>query len=96
MKITSELNRIQKDLNSKIHSPKKGYRRDKAIYELVCYVNNITGCYLSENLDPIKIFIERARVYIDDHDDDEANRDYYELVNRYLELMQEYLEANSG
>lgn len=89
----AELERVQKALNSKEFSPRKGYRRDVSVYELVCYVNNIIGCYLSGNFEPIKIFINRARVYIDDNEKNEINREYFELVNRYLSLMEEYLET---
>ena len=88
----SELERIQKTLNAKEFSPKKGYRRDVDIYELVCYVNNMTGCYLSGNPEPIRIFLKRASAYIDDHKKDESNRDYFELVTKYLKLMEEYLD----
>jgi len=91
-----ELERIQKALNSKELSPRKGYRRDVAVYELVCYVNNITGCYLSGNLEPIRVFINRARVYIEDNEKDEINRNYFLLVTRYLESMEEYLENNAA
>jgi hypothetical protein len=90
--MNSEIERIQKTLNSKEFSPKKGYRRDVDIYELVCYVNNITGCYLSGNSEPIRHFLSRARIYIDDNKKDETNKDYYELVTRYLKLMEEYLD----
>ncbi len=90
----TELEDIQKALNSKEFSPRKGYRRDVAIYELVCYVNNITGCYLSSNLEPIKIFIDRAKIYIEDNKNDKINSDYFNLVSKYLKLMEEKLEQN--
>lgn len=63
----SDLEKIQKIINSKDLCPRYGYRRNAAVYELVCYVNNITGCYLSNNLDPIKIFIRRAKEYMEDN-----------------------------
>ena len=87
----SDLERMQKALNSKELSPKKGYRRDVAIYELVCYVNNITGCYLSGNLEPIRVFLSRARIYISENREDSINGGYFDLVERYLKLMEEYL-----
>ena len=88
----SEIELIQKQLNSKELSPRKGYRRDMAVYELICYVNNITGCYLSDNFEPIMIFIDRARIFIEDNEKDEVNRIYFELVSKYLGLMAEYLD----
>lgn len=93
--MNSEFDRIQKALNSRELIPKKGFRRDVAIYELVCYVNNITGCYISENLEPIRIFISRARTYIEDNGKDDVNSNYIELVSRYLDLMENYLDQHN-
>ncbi|TBW44113.1 hypothetical protein EZI54_23860 [Marinobacter halodurans] len=90
-----ELERMQKILNAKSVCPRKGYRRDVPIYELVCYVNNITGCYLSGNLEPIKIFIERARIYIEDNVENEGDEGYFDLVEKYLVLMGEYINRHS-
>lgn len=90
--MNSELEKMQKALNSKELCPRKGYRRDVPVYELVCYVNNIIGCYMSENFEPIKIFSDRAKIFIDDNKEDETNKEYFELVGRYLRLMEEYLE----
>lgn len=92
----SELERIQKSLNTKDLCPRKGYRRDVSVYELVCYVNNITGCYLSGNLEPIRIFISRARTYMEDNAEDEINRNYFDLVRKYLNLMEEYIDRHSA
>jgi hypothetical protein len=66
--------------------PSKAFRRDVSVYELICYVNNITGCYLSHNLLPIPILIERARYYMDLNQEDELSP-YYELVTDYFKLL---------
>ena len=87
-----DITKIQKKLNSKEILPAKGFRRDMPIYELVCYVNNITGCFLSENYLPIGIFIERARNYMEDYKSGDKNEKYYNQVTEYLNLIEKYLE----
>lgn len=89
--MVTELERVQRELNSEARAPRRGYRRDVAVYELVCYVNNITGCYLSKNLKPIRVFIARARDYMMHNARDEEDRDYFAQVQNYLNLMEEYL-----
>ncbi|WP_444900368.1 hypothetical protein ACJJIX_00055 [Microbulbifer sp. VAAC004] len=91
----ADIEKIQKSINSKGVCPKKGFRRDVAIYELVCYVNNITGCYLSGNLDPIGVFICRARDFIHDNKEDKENREYFQLVEKYLLLMEGCLRGGA-
>lgn len=82
----SEIVALQKELNKPENLPKMAYRRDSKAYPLVCYVNNITGCFLSENYDPIIIFVERVEIYIEENDIGEF-KDYYMLINRYLQLI---------
>jgi hypothetical protein len=58
------LNRIvaaHSRLNAPDVLPEKAHRRNTAIYQLVCYINNVVGCYLSSNFAAIPLFIERAR-----------------------------------
>lgn len=45
---SDEIWKVIESINSEEFSPKLGFRRNKSIYELVCYVNNIIGCYLSK------------------------------------------------
>jgi hypothetical protein len=54
-------------------------------------VNNITGCYLSDNIEPIKVFINRARTYMNDNAFDEVNMPYFDVVGEYLNLVENYL-----
>ena len=61
-------------------------------YPLVCYVNNISGLYISSNFDVIPIFIDRAykefqrlRKFYEKNKEQEAP--YYELVMEYLMTM---------
>lgn len=79
----ARIHRLQVMLNKPDNLPKKAYRRDFEIYELVCYVNNITACYISENYNPIEIFSQRAKEHID-RDACSENREYYDIVLEYL------------
>lgn len=87
---SKEIALLQKELNAPENIPPCGFRRNVAVYQLVGYVNNITGCYISENMQPIPVFIERARDFIADNPADE-NTGYYDLVLKYLEAVESYL-----
>jgi len=79
---------MQKELNKNENIPRMAYRRDSKAYPLVCYVNNITGCFLSENYKPIALFSERAKIYIEENKNEEMDK-YYKLVKHYLSLIDE-------
>jgi len=88
--ITQGINTLQKQLNAKQNIPDRGFRRNVSVYELISYVNNITGCYLSENMEPIPVFIERARQYMTENNAEEQAQ-YHKLVSEYLLLMERYI-----
>jgi hypothetical protein len=81
-------------LNSKENAPERGYRRNVVVYELVCYVNNIVGCYLSKNDEPIPVFIGRARKFMQDHPSNDGWHEYYEMVGSYLDAVESDLSEN--
>lgn len=83
---------IQKKLNHPDYVPYMAYRRDAKIHSLICYVNNITGCYVSENYKPISIFIERSRLYMDENKSEQNElKIYYRLVECYFLALEELL-----
>lgn len=90
---SKEIALLQKKLNAAENVPPRGFRRNVPVYQLICYVNNITGCYISKNIQPIPIFIERAREFIKDNQVDE-NAGYYDLVLRYLDAVESYLSED--
>ncbi len=79
---------LQKKLNARENVPRLGYRRNVSVYELVCYLNNITGCYISKNFGPIPVFIERARNYINENEAEEL-MEYYNLASEYLNTIED-------
>ncbi len=87
---SEEINDWHKKLNSKECLPQRGYRRNAGGYALICYVNNIMGCYLSCNEGPIPVFIGRARQHMTDYQDNEEWHEYYEMVKKYLHTVETY------
>ena len=83
---------MQLRLNSKEFAPARGFRRDVTVYSLVCYLNNITGCYLSKNAEPISIFIGRARSHMEDHPAGDDWGIYYKMAADYLSLVESHLQ----
>ena len=90
-----KIEEFHKLLNREDLVPDKCYRRDVGNYSLVSYVNNIIGCYISGNLKPIEIFVERARLHIEDNGHDTEAREYYNLVLGYLREIEKYLEEDN-
>jgi len=73
-------------------------RRNSRHYPLVCYVNNISGLYMSSNFDGIPIFIDRAYKELQRlRQNDEKNQGgspYYGLVLKYLGIMADLCYAS--
>lgn len=88
------IDELQKKLNSQEFVPARGYRRNVTIYSLVSYINNITGCYLSENSKPIVVFIDRARNHMTEYPPTEEWREYYEMARSYLDMVENHLREN--
>jgi hypothetical protein len=91
---SDEIWKVIETINSEDVSPKMGFRRNKSIYELVCYVNNIIGCYLSKRSEPIPIFINRIRAYLDEKKIEESDTEYCERVLEFTELLEAHFIEN--
>jgi hypothetical protein len=83
-------------LNHTDSVPERGYRRDVREYALVSYVNNIIGCYLSENYKIIPVFIERAKNHMKDNKANEKTFAYYEKVSEFLNDMESFLSEKAS
>ena len=83
-----------KKINTPIFLPPKCYRRNSIYYTLLCYVNNITAIYISDNYEAIPIFINRARKELPRFKID--NNEFYSLIEEYLNCMNEFLIKYSG
>ncbi|HUC67850.1 MAG TPA: hypothetical protein VMA53_20705 [Stellaceae bacterium] len=80
-------------LNSDAVLPSLAHRRNHAVYALVCYVNNIIGCYLSKNFGPIPLFVQRARDHMSASPADSGSANYYVEAAAYLDLMEAALSC---
>jgi hypothetical protein len=81
--MTPELSRFHSLLNSETVVPDVAYRRNKVVYELVCYVNCLIGCVLSGRHEMMPIFVQRCREFMGSHvlpDHDS----FYSVVRSYL------------
>jgi len=91
---SDDLARFIKLLNTEDLAPKDGFRRNKSIYELVCYVNNIIGCYMSQRVDPIPIFISRIRIYLDESTIGPEDEEYCMQAREFVGVLENHLESN--
>jgi hypothetical protein len=55
---------FQAKLASRELLPDRLLRRNNTSYPLVCYVNNISALLLSENYEPVSIFVARAAEHL--------------------------------
>ena len=81
--MSPELSRLHSILNSEDVVPIIAYRRNKVIYELVCYVNCLIGCALSNRIDAMPIFVQRCRDFMDSNPLEQHDH-YYSVVCSYL------------
>jgi hypothetical protein len=72
-------------LNSAEYLPASAFRRNHQIYELVCYVNNLIACKLSENHDGLSLFKSRILEYTSCHPPAPDSEKYYELIRTLIE-----------
>jgi hypothetical protein len=83
----AKLKRFHALLNDPSLVPEQAYRRNMAIYPLVCYINNIIGLFLSKNYEVIPIFVGRALRHIEEYPSSPTSAPYYQLVSQYLKQI---------
>lgn len=86
---------LQSRINSPSCLPPRALRRNSGTYPLLCYVNAITGLFLSENLEPIPLFIARAAEHMKEHPPSAGEAAYYDLVLRYISQMAYHLREHA-
>ena len=91
---SEEIDKWNSSLNSEENVPARGFRRNVSVYPLVCYVNNIIGCYLGKNVEPILVFISRAREHMNDEPPIDEWKGYYKRVYEYLNIIESHLKEN--
>jgi hypothetical protein len=91
MPLFDDLGTWHSRMNDSSVVPLGGYRRNTVVYTLICYVNNIVGCCLSQNLEPIPVFIDRVRRHIQELPSSEDTGPYYRLVKNYVSAIEQAL-----
>ena len=71
-------------------------RRNGSTYLLVCCVNNITALLLSENYEPVPLFVARAAEHMKQVPASSGSEDYYDVVTRYLTQVAHHLTTHIG
>jgi len=81
----ARLRQFQACLNRAEILPERAFRREGRTYELVCYVNNITGLLLSSNFEDVPNFVARAAEYMTSVPTTTPKCErYYSVVSDYL------------
>jgi hypothetical protein len=85
------IKKFQEHINSPRLVPDQCYRMASSTYALVCYVNQITGLYLSKNYSLIPIFLERAYDQVKKASSERVSEPYRNLVVQYLSHIAHFL-----
>lgn len=86
-----EIKKFQEHLNSSRLAPDQCFRMASPTYALVCYVNQVTGLYLSKNYPVIPIFLARAHEALVKVNHDRVSEAYRRLVLDYLSHVAHFL-----
>ena len=90
-----EARRIIKQFQEHINSPRlvpdQCHRMASSTYALVCYVNQVTGLFLSKNYYIIPIFLQRAFDQLLKENNERVSEPYRNLVMQYLSHVAHFL-----
>ena len=85
------IKRFQAHINSPRLVPDQCYRMSRMTYALVCYVNQVTGLYLSKNYPMIPIFLMRAYEELQAANPERVSEPYRILVLQYLSHVAHFI-----
>ncbi|MGK5070857.1 hypothetical protein [Janthinobacterium sp. RT4P48] len=86
-----EIKSFQEHINSPRLCPDQCYRMASPTYALVCYVNQVTGLFLSKNYYVIPIFLQRAYAALQEVDAERVSVPYRRLVEQYLSHVAHFI-----
>lgn len=90
------LQQLQKCLNAPDVVPEQCYRMSSSTYPLVCYINQVTGLFLSSNYPVIPIFLDRAYRALTDASHARVSEAYRALALDYLGQMARFVVQYGG
>jgi hypothetical protein len=85
------IKRFQAHINSPRLVPDQCYRMASKTFSLVCYVNQVTGLYLSKNYAVIPIFLRRAHEQLVMVHSERVSEPYRQLVLQYLSHVAHFI-----
>ena len=85
------IKKFQEHINSPRLVPEQCYRMASSTFMLVCYVNQITGLFLSKNYNVIPIFLMRAHKELITGQNERVSEPYRNLVMQYLSHVAHFL-----
>ena len=86
-----EIRRYQEHINSPRLCPDQCYRMASPTYALVCYVNQVTGLFLSKNYYMIPIFLQRAHGALLALKPERVSEPYRNLIEQYLSHVAHFI-----
>ena len=89
--LKNEIEKYHQKLNSEEIIDGTYYRRNKAVYELVSYINHIVACYYSKNYHSMATFLCRAKKFISKYDGYPIETSYRNILKDYLELIESFI-----
>ena len=90
------IRRFQAKLASAGTLPVRSLRRNSSEYPLVCYINNVTALFVSENWEAVPIFVARAAEHMIARPADDRLHAYYTLAGHYLSQIVHHLMVYVG
>ena len=82
---------FQAHINSPRLAPDQCYRMVSNTYSLVCYVNQVTGLYLSKNYAIVPAFLRRAHEQLVRVQSERVSEPYRQLVLQYLSHVAHFI-----
>ena len=90
------IRKFQTKLASAGALPERSLRRNSGDYPLICYINNVTALFLSENWEAVPIFVARAAEHMTARPADSRLQAYYALAAEYLSQIVHHLTVYVG
>ena len=90
------IRKFQTKLASAEILPERSLRRNSSDYPLVCYLNNVTALFISENWEAVPIFVARAAEHMIARPADSRQQAYYALAGQYLGQVVHHLTVFVG
>ncbi len=81
-------------LNSEGTIPPGLYRRNTSEYQLICYINNVIGCFIAGNHSTASLFLYRARQHIERCPANSNLEGFYQEASAYLSDVESYLRLS--